>query len=120
MEGPRFDNLTRRLAGGGSRRRVLRSLAATGAAAVLARFGATEASAAEAAACTGLRQVCQRRRECCGGGRRDCARLSRDCDKDRLRGETRCCGTEGAPCGDSSCFCCIGFVCNRRGTCEPE
>lgn len=120
MEGPRFDSLTRRLVGAGSRRQVLRSLAATGAAALVARFGASEASAAEVTDCTGLRQTCQRRRECCGGGRRDCARISRACDKDRLRGENRCCGTEGAPCGDNSCFCCIGLVCGRDGQCEPE
>lgn len=122
MEGPRFDCLTRRLAGAATRRQMLRTLAGAGVATVAARVGATGALAADVvtADCTGIRQRCERRRECCGGGRRDCARLSRACDKERVRAEKRCCGTEGAPCGDSSCFCCLGLVCGRSGTCEPE
>jgi hypothetical protein len=122
MEGPRFDCLTRRLAGTASRRQMLRTLAVTGVAAGLTRIGAPTALAADVgtAECIGLRQKCKRRKECCGGGRRDCDQVSSDCDKKRLKNGTRCCGTEGAPCGTNSCFCCKGLTCGQDGRCENQ
>lgn len=108
MDGQKFDALTRSIGSVRSRRGVL-GLLGGGA---LAGLGLRSASAqdVDAADCRGERQTCERDRNCCGGRRTICKRISRDCDKRKLKRENRCCGDQRRSCIDS-CDCCRPFIC---------
>ncbi len=112
MDDQRFDNLARALAGGASRRRVLRGMLGGTAAAVMAlargsRAGAQEGTLAPGAACSSTSQCSQ------AGGPVSCADNGYAND-----GALNCCRTSGGACADatSSADCCGGLYC-RNGVC---
>lgn len=117
MDSQRFDALARRVAATRSRRGII-GAAAGGA---LAALGLRQAAAQDVGAldCTGPRQTCDNSAQCCGGSRTVCRRISRACDKRRLKRDDRCCGKRTARCADS-CDCCRGFACGPDNTCIDE
>ena len=108
MDGHKFDALARSIGSIRSRRGVL-GLVGGGA---LTGLGLRPATAKDVGTfdCRGERQTCDNDDECCGGNRTICKRISRDCDKRRLRRDDRCCGDKRAACVDS-CDCCRPFSC---------
>jgi hypothetical protein len=107
MDEQRFDELTRALAGGTSRRRVLKGLTA-GLAAVAA--GITGFGDAEAARrCRTVAQICRKRDDCC----------AQDCGPADSTGRRRCglCPDGGELCGGECCsgeqFCLDGGCCDN-------
>lgn len=66
MDNQRFDDLTRRLASGTSRRRLVRGMVASAVAGVVTRFGG---GGAEAQACRLVGQTCNETFPCCGAAR---------------------------------------------------
>lgn len=109
MDGGCFDSLTRLAGATGSRRKALGAIAAAGAGGALALVGIETALAD----CTARRRTCRSVGECCGrSGEVNCARITRECDRNRLRRGQRCCRQGGASC-DSTCDCCDPFVCLR-------
>jgi hypothetical protein len=117
MDGNRFDALARVAASQRTRRGAVGAIGAV----ALVGLGLRSAEAAPGTElCKDSRQSCDSRDECCGGGRLRCQRISRRCNKNRLRRENRCCSTGDTPCR-SSCDCCQGFTCNTAtSTCEKD
>src|SRR5687768_11858597 len=117
MDGNRFDELTRAVAG--SRRGLLRGLAAAAGAAALGRFGLREAEAACRAygrACTGPTQCCS---GACSGGACTCADGTSPCQK--RPGKTVCvasCPPGQSLSSDCRCLCIGTGRPPRNGLCE--
>ena len=130
MDGSRFDELTRRLGRGVTRRNALKGIVATASGAVLARIGAEQAAARDVQVChegetisvpqeelnLRIRQGDQIRIDCCADI--DCASNMGQC------GQGVCqqgyCVTlpkpAGTPCDDGS-FCTSGDRCDGAGSC---
>ena len=106
MDNRRFDEMTKRLSGGGSRRAMLRK-AAGGVLAAAFGLGAADASAR---ACRERQRRCDSANQCCGG-KSACRRVTK---LDYQLAGTRCCGTQGAMCDVTldGCDCCGDLVCN--------
>ena len=102
MDDARFDALTRRLAGGVSRRDVLRGLASLTGAGLLGRVGRGEAVAADCAS------TCARLPA--GPTRDQCQAACAAADEARARGEAlrACGGDESRLCGGGSAITCCG------------
>lgn len=113
MDGKTFDALVREAAADRSRRGVVKGIGGGLVAGVLVGLGLRSGAAqtVEPAACQDTRQLCNGRSECCGGGRLHCERISRRCEKNRLRRDQRCCSKGDTPCRDD-CDCCAGYKCN--------
>jgi hypothetical protein len=113
MESQRFDTLTRGVATGTARRRLLHAAAAVGVGGLLTRLGAGAAVAATR--CQSLGRKCDNRRVCnCYDPNAVCATLNSRCNATG----NRCCGTSRASC-TRNCDCCAGFRCNKtRGVCK--
>jgi hypothetical protein len=108
MDGKRFDAVLRAAAAERSRRGALAALGA----AALTGLGMRAAAAEPGAeACQDVRQTCNSRAQCCGGGRLRCDRITKKCNKNRLRRNNRCCSIGDTPCR-SDCDCCRGYRCN--------
>lgn len=120
MDGHRFDDLTRALAGGASRRRVLRGLAAGVAGAFAGTFSRRRVGAQQE--CREVDRACYNDFECCGGGFN--GNSSAFCFKPRGRDRGKCTCREGfeecgGECVDPIGFCESGlFFENCRCVCE--
>ena len=114
--------MTRDVAGSGSRRRLLRGLAAGSLAAALGalRLRGTDAAEVGAASCRERLDQCQERSDCCEaekGHNIGCARLSTPNCRQRFEGR-RCCGRAQSRCS-SNCDCCRGYRCDGVA-CKPQ
>ena len=126
MDGQRFDDLTKAMAGGATRRGALRLLAGGALAGALARLdlGSTAAQDVGAAHCVPNGTICTGRRRLGTRHRHSCRDCCSGFSTRRPGGARRCsCRPDGASCGGSAAKCCSG-VCGADGTCggtqEPE
>jgi hypothetical protein len=104
MDGNRFDDLARLLAGGRTRRGVLRGF---GLAAGLGAVGAVAPDGGAATTCRPGGAICRKPDECCSG----------TCGPKDATGRERCaCAAGTTPCGTSAC-CGAGQLC-IAGTCR--
>lgn len=123
MDGDRFDAMAKTLAGIGSRRAALRTLAASGLAAGLTPLGFEVA-----AACKKSGRTCDKNNDCCNkqckGGRKgkkgkcQCARVGRRCSS--FADFNDCCGSSMSclgPSGDTRCCKRNDATCGRTRDC---
>jgi len=120
MDGQRFDHLTRALAAGGSRRRVLKGLAAAAAALI----GTRGSRRAAAQTCSGYGRVCASTRCCSTPGATCTCYPNGQCrcicpqGSSLAAGQCVCSATGEAPCGTACCA--AGTFCldAATGTCQ--
>ena len=137
MDGRRFDQWTRGIVDGASRRGVIKALAGSALAGVAVRVGIGRATVAAACdyngdSCDRDRDCCEglicRRGECiyardCGGRRGDACKRDDDCCRGFLCDRKECvrehgCGRRKDPCAKDR-DCCRGYVC-KRDVCVGE
>lgn len=132
MDGYRFDRMIKTLAAALPRRDALKSLGASGVAALGSRLRFHDSAEGKKKKKKKKKDRCRDRRQSCGGKKKCCGKntacRSFPTPTCMTLSGRRCCGLEGAPCSNdpdiNNCDCCDGLFCGgfigEPGHCQEE